>query len=169
MFPPGWTEGCPTCSSMVDGYDGFRVHLENHDVAVTTVSRAPADKLAAYRQRMGWDINWVSSAGSDFNFDFGVSYTEKQLVDGAEHNYRRIEIDPAMLPGGGHGTEPVDDGDAHGLSTFVLDDGEVYHTYSAYARGMDGLWGMYQWLDRAPLGRNESGPWFRRHDEYDAS
>jgi predicted dithiol-disulfide oxidoreductase (DUF899 family) len=167
MFPPSWSEGCPSCSSVADGYNGIRIHLENHDVAMTTVSRAPIELLTAYKRRMGWSFRWVSSAHSDFNFDFNVSYTEDQLVKGAEHNYRPIEIDPKSLPGGGTGTEPVDAGDAHGVSAFVLDDGDVYHTYSTYARGTDAVWGMYQWLDRAPLGRNESGPWFRRHDEYD--
>jgi predicted dithiol-disulfide oxidoreductase (DUF899 family) len=168
MFCPSWTEGCPSCSSVADGYDGFRVHLENHDVAVTAVSRAPLARLTAYRRRMGWSFPWVSSARSDFNFDFGVSYTEAQLARGAEHNFRRIEIDPSALPGGGNGDEPLDAGESPGISTFVLSDGEVYHAYSAYSRGTDILWGMYQWLDRAPLGRNESGLWFRRHDDYDS-
>lgn len=167
MFPPGWTEGCPSCSSVADGYNGFRVHLEHHDVALTTVSRAPIEALTAYERRMGWSFPWVSSSRSDFNFDFGVSYTEPQLVRGAEHNYRPIQVDPGALPGGGQGTEPVDAGESPGVSAFALDAGVVYHTYSAYSRGTDVLWGMYQWLDRAPLGRNESGPWFHRHDEYD--
>jgi predicted dithiol-disulfide oxidoreductase (DUF899 family) len=168
MFDPSWSQGCPSCSSVADGYNGFRVHLENHDVALTAVSRAPIAVLTAYRRRMGWDFPWASSAGSDFNFDFGVSYTERQLADGAEHNYRRIDIDPGALPHGGNSDEALEAGEANGLSTFVLDDGVVYHAYSTYARGSDGLWGMYQWLDRAPLGRNESGSWFRRHDEYGA-
>ncbi|HMC09408.1 MAG TPA: DUF899 domain-containing protein [Actinomycetota bacterium] len=166
MFSPNWTEGCPSCSSVADGYDGFRVHLEHHDVALTAVSRAPIEVLTAYRRRMGWSFPWASSAGSDFNFDFGVSYTEERLAHGAEHNYRRVEVDPRSLPGGGQGVEPVDAAESPGVSAFALDDGVVYHTYSAYSRGTDVLWGMYQWLDRAPLGRNESGPWFRRHDEY---
>jgi predicted dithiol-disulfide oxidoreductase (DUF899 family) len=111
---------------------------------------------------MGWSFPWVSSFGSDFNFDFEVSYTEDRLTDderahGVEHNYRRLPVDPQHLPF-----------EAVGVSAFALDGGVVYHTYSTYARGADVLWGMYQWLDRAPLGRNESGPWFRRHDEYDS-
>jgi predicted dithiol-disulfide oxidoreductase (DUF899 family) len=167
MFCPGWSQGCPSCSSVADGYNGFRVHLEHHDVALTTVSRAPIEELLAYRRRMGWTFSWASSAGTDFNFDFGVSYTEQQLAAGAEHNYRRIDLDPSVLPNGGHGDEPVDAGEAHGVSAFALDHGVVYHTYSTFARGSDALWGMYQWLDRAPLGRNEDGPWFQRHDEYD--
>ena len=169
MFPPAWPEGCPSCSSVADGYNGFRVHLENHDVAMTTVSRAPIEKLTAYKQRMGWSFPWASTFKSDFNFDFGVSYTEEQIARGAEHNFRPLQIDLNMLPNKGKGSEPVDAGESHGVSAFALDDGVVYHTYSSYARGSDVLWGMYQWLDRAPLGRNESGPWFKRHDEYDQS
>jgi predicted dithiol-disulfide oxidoreductase (DUF899 family) len=162
MFGPHMPEGCPSCSSVADGYEGFRIHLENHDVAMTTVSRAPIERLTAYKGRMGWSFPWVSSFGSDFNFDFDVSYTEDRLTDderanGVEHNYRRMPVDPQHLPF-----------EAHGVSAFALDDGVVYHTYSTYARGADVLWGMYQWLDRAPRGRNENGPWFRRHDEYDS-
>jgi predicted dithiol-disulfide oxidoreductase (DUF899 family) len=167
MFPPEWDEGCPSCSSVADGYDGFRVHLEHHDVAMTTISRAPVDKLLAYRERMGWSFPWASSAQSSFNFDFGVSYTERQLAAGAEHNFRRLEIDVTQLPHKGETDDAVEAGEAHGVSAFVLEDGEVFHTYSTYARGADVLWGMYQWLDRAPLGRNEHGPWLTRHDQYD--
>ena len=161
MFEPDWTEGCPSCSAVADGYNGFRVHLENHDVAMTAISRAPLEKLLAYRERMGWSFPWASSSGSDFNFDFDVSYTEDRLTEdelanGVEHNFKRIPVDPKQLPF-----------EAPGVSAFIVDDGVVYHTYSAYARGTDALWGMYQWLDRAPLGRNESGLWFRRHDHYD--
>jgi predicted dithiol-disulfide oxidoreductase (DUF899 family) len=167
MLPPSWDAGCPSCSSLADSYNGFRVHLENHDVAFVTVSRAPIEKIKAYKGRMGWSFPWVSSYGSDFNFDFGVSFTEEQLAEGAEYNFRPVEIDVATLPNGGKGTQPVDDSESPGMSTFAIQDGEVYHTYSAYSRGLDGLWGMYQWLDRAPLGRNEDGMWFKRHDEYD--
>jgi predicted dithiol-disulfide oxidoreductase (DUF899 family) len=167
MFSPNWTEGCPSCSSVADGYNGFRVHLEHHGVAMAAVSRAPIEVLTAYKRRMGWSFPWASSFSSNFNFDFGVSYTEEQLAHGAEHNYRPVEIDPSSLPAGGQGVEPVDAAESHGVSAFALDNGVVYHTYSTYARGADVLWGMYQWLDRAPLGRNESGRWFHRHDEYD--
>jgi predicted dithiol-disulfide oxidoreductase (DUF899 family) len=168
MFTPSMgADGCPSCSSVADAYDGFRIHLENHDVAMATVSRAPIDVLLAYRRRMGWTFPWVSSAQSDFNFDFAVSFTEDQLARGTDVNFRPFEIDPANLPEGGHGTGPVDAGESPGMSAFVVDDGIVYHTYSTYSRGTDVLWGMYQWLDRAPLGRNEDGPWFRRHDEYE--
>lgn len=161
MFGPDWEAGCPSCSSVADGYDGFRAHLEHHDVALWAVSRAPLDRLLAYRRRMGWSFPWASSTRSDFNFDFEVSYTAERLTDderanGIEHNFRRMPADPSMLPI-----------EAAGMSAFALDGGVVYHTYSTYARGTDALWGMYQWLDRAPLGRNESGPWFRRHDEYE--
>jgi predicted dithiol-disulfide oxidoreductase (DUF899 family) len=167
MFPDP-AQGCPSCSSVADGYDGFRVHLEGHDVAMATVSRAPIDAITAYRTRMGWSFPWVSSMGSDFNFDFGVSYTEAQLAAGAEHNYRPLAIDVAALPHDGETDEPFPEAESPGLSTFVLDDGEVFHAYSAYARGTDGLWGMWQWLDRAPLGRNEGDfSWFHRHDEYE--
>ena len=156
MFAPEWDEGCPTCSSVADGFDGLRVHLEHHDVALAAVSRAPIEKLIAYRQRMGWSFPWVSSSGSSFNFDFHVSFTQDSVTGTAEYNFRTILVDPAALPVEGHG-----------LSSFARQDGIVYHTYSAYARGCDALWGMWQWLDRAPLGRNESDmSWFRRHDEY---
>ncbi len=165
MFAPSWDAGCPSCSSVADGYDGFRVHLEHHDVALTTVSRAPLRKLLAYRERMGWTFPWASSAGGDFNVDFGVSYTEAQLARGTEHNYRPLDVEPEAFPAAREDVF-VDAGESPGLSAFALDDGAVYHTYSAYARGTDALWGMYQWLDRAPLGRNETGLWFRRHDEY---
>jgi predicted dithiol-disulfide oxidoreductase (DUF899 family) len=156
MFAPEWDEGCPTCSNVADGFDGLRVHLEHHDVALVAVSRAPVEKLIAYRKRMGWSFPWVSSAGSSFNFDYHVSFTTGSVTDTAEYNYRAIPVDPAALPVEGHG-----------LSSFARQDGTVYHTYSAYARGTDVLWGMWQWLDRAPLGRNEGDmSWFHRHDEY---
>jgi len=167
MFDPGWDEGCPSCSSVADGYNGFRVHLEHHDVAMTTISRAPIQKLLAYRERMGWSFPWASSANNKFNFDFGVSYTERQLAAGAEHNFRPLNVDVSQLPHKGETDDPVEAGESHGVSAFVREDGEVFHTYSCYARGSDVLWGMYQWLDRAPFGRNEHGPWFKRHDQYD--
>jgi predicted dithiol-disulfide oxidoreductase (DUF899 family) len=161
MFGPDWDAGCPVCSSLADGFDGIRVHLEHHDVALAAISRAPADQLAAYRKRMGWSFPWVSSFGTSFNFDFGVSYTAESVAGGAEHNFAPLpeaQLDPRNLPG-----------EAHGLSAFALEDGVVYHTYSAYARGCEPLWGMWQWLDRAPAGRNEQDmSWFHRHDEYAA-
>lgn len=156
MFP-----GCSSCSSLMDGVDGFVVHLENHDVALSCVSNRPIEELTAYKQRMEWSSPWASSLGSDFNFDFGVSFTDEQLANGAEYNFTTFPpADPDSLPN-----------DFPGVSAFALEDGAVYHTYSAYARGGDALWGMFQWLDRAPRGRNENtggSPWFRLHDEYEA-
>jgi predicted dithiol-disulfide oxidoreductase (DUF899 family) len=177
MFGPDWKAGCPSCSAIADGFNGVAVHLANHDVALTAVSRAPLAKLAAYKQRMGWTFPWASSQGGDFNFDFNVSFTEEQQrAGGIEYNYERggHAIDQAGKPhpivaqiAASCGTDaPSFTRDRPGMSTFVLEDGVIYHTYSTYARGLDGLWGMYQWLDRAPKGRNESGVWWRRHDEY---
>ncbi|MCW5623522.1 MAG: DUF899 domain-containing protein [Burkholderiales bacterium] len=177
MFGPDYTAGCPSCSAIADGFDGFAVHLENHDVLLTAVSRAPLAKLQAYKRRMGWTFPWASSLDSDFNFDFNVSFTEEQQrTGGIEYNYRRdshaMDMQPAPEPvvvtAASCGTDVATfSRDRPGLSAFVLEDGVVYHTYSTYSRGVDGLWGMYQWLDRAPKGRNETGIWWRRHDEYD--
>jgi predicted dithiol-disulfide oxidoreductase (DUF899 family) len=174
MFGPDYTAGCPSCSAIADGFNGFVVHLANHDVTLSAVSRAPLAKLQAYKRRMGWTFPWASSFGSDFNADFGVRFTEdEQRRDGGiEYNYRR---EPGWK-GGGEGSvtfSAMSGTDAAtytrerpGMSAFVLEDGVVYHTYSSYARGLDGLWGMYQWLDRAPRARNETGVWWRRRDEY---
>jgi len=176
MFGPDYTAGCPSCSMIADGFNGFAVHLANHDVALTAVSRAPLAKLQAYKRRMGWAFPWASSHGGDFNYDFNVSITEaQQRAGGVEYNYRRggHPIVAAELPEPVHefaatcGTDAATYvRDRPGMSAFVLEDGAIYHTYSTYARGLDGLWGAYQWLDRAPLGRNEAGIWWRRHDEY---
>jgi predicted dithiol-disulfide oxidoreductase (DUF899 family) len=177
MFGPEYTAGCPACSAIADGFNGSVVHFENHDVAMIAVSRAPLEKIQAYRRRMGWSFPWASSLGSDFNYDFDASYTEEQQRQGnIEYNYRSMDVKP-VLEAGEEG--PVAEiaamvgtdvatytREAPGMSAFALDDGIVYHTYSAYARGVDALWGMYQWLDRAPRGRNETGQWFLRHDEY---
>jgi predicted dithiol-disulfide oxidoreductase (DUF899 family) len=177
MFGPEYTAGCRACSAIADGFDGFVVHLENHDVQLMAVSRAPLAKLQEYKRRMRWTFPWASSLDSDFNFDFDVSVTEEQQREGVvEYNFGSRDMRPA-LEGGGEG--PLAEiaaasgtdvaaylRQAPGMSAFALEDGVVYHTYSAYARGLDGLWGMYQWLDRAPKGRNETGIWFRRHDEY---
>jgi predicted dithiol-disulfide oxidoreductase (DUF899 family) len=158
MFGPDWDEGCALCSSLADHIDLPRVHLEHHDVAWVAVSRAPLPKLLAYRERMGWSFPWVSSWGSDFNFDFRVSSTEERPL--LEYNYRAV---PEEMRANGPGELP-------GASMFALRDGVVHHTYSTYARGLDALWGMYQWLDRAPLGRNEAdGSWIRRHDAYETA
>ena len=179
MFGPDYTAGCPSCSSIADGFNGLTVHLANHDVMLWAVSRAPLAKLQAYKRRMGWTFPWASSQGGEFNFDFCASYTEQQQREGIEYNFSR---QPALewranQEGGGAGAEhqfaAMCGTDARtygrerpGVSAFVLEDGVVYHTYSSYARGVDSLWGMYQWLDRAPKGRNERGVWWRRHDEY---
>lgn len=177
MFGPDYKAGCPSCSSIADGFDGVAVHLANHDVALAAVSRAPLEKLLAYQRRMGWTFPWASSNGGDFNFDFNVAFTEEQQRKGTvEYNFRRggHAMDAAQVPepvarfAATCGTDaPTYSRDRPGMSAFVLEDGVVYHTYSTYARGLDGLWGMYQWLDRAPKGRNETGLWWRRHDEYD--
>ena len=176
MFGPDYKAGCPSCSSIADGFDGIAVHLANHDVTLTAVSRAPLEKLLAYRRRMGWTFPWASSAGSDFNFDFNISFTEAQQRDGeVEYNYLRgrhaMDATPAPEPvvqfAANCGTDAQTYArDRPGMSAFILEDGAVYHTYSTYARGVDGIWGMYQWLDRAPKGRNETGVWWKRHDEY---
>jgi predicted dithiol-disulfide oxidoreductase (DUF899 family) len=178
MFGPDYTAGCPSCSMIADGFEGFAVHLANHDVMLWAVSRAPLAKLQAYKRRMGWTFPWASSFGGDFNFDFNVSITEEQQRTGnVEYNYERgrhpIDANPAPEPvvrfAATCGTDaPTYTRDRPGMSAFALEDGVLYHTYSTYARGLDGLWGAYQWLDRAPRGRNEeTGIWWRRNDEYD--
>jgi predicted dithiol-disulfide oxidoreductase (DUF899 family) len=179
MFGPEYSGGCPACSTIADGFNGSVVHLANHDVAFTAISRAPIDALQTYKERMGWTFPWASSMGSDFNFDYSVSVTEEQQRSGGtDYNFRPTEPVPAHEPDPNGfvdriaamaGTDVATfRREAPGMSAFALEDGVVYHTYSAYARGLDATWGMYTWLDRAPNGRNESGPWFRRHDEYDA-
>ena len=179
MFGPEFTAGCPACSAVADGFSGFAVHLENHDVGLMAVSRGPIGAIQDYKRRMGWTFPWVSSFGSDFNYDFNVSFTEdEQRTGSVEYNFRSMDVTP-VLEAGDEG--PVAEmaamtgtdaatytREAPGMSAFALADGVVYHMYSAYARGLDALWGMYQWLDRAPRGRNETGPWFRRRDEYGA-
>jgi len=173
MFGPDYSAGCPSCSAIADGFNGIAVHLANHDVMLWAVSRAPFEKLLAYERRMGWTFPWASSFGGDFNPDFSVRFTEEQQRGGGiEYNYRR----EGPWKGGGEGstafaamsgTDPATyTRERPGMSAFVLEDGVVHHTYSTYARGLDGLWNMYQWLDRAPKGRNEPDVWWRRHDEY---
>jgi len=177
MFGPDFKAGCPSCSMIADGFEGFAVHLANHDVSLCAVSRAPLAKLQAYKRRMGWTFPWASSAGGDFNFDFNIAFTEAEQRAGTiEYNFSRGEhaMDkadefPEVLSqfAATCGTDvPTFTRDRPGMSTFALKDGAVHHTYSTYARGLDGLWGAFQWLDRAPLGRNETGIWWKRHDEY---
>ncbi|HUE65547.1 MAG TPA: DUF899 domain-containing protein [Rhizomicrobium sp.] len=187
MFGPDYKAGCPSCSSIADGFNGVAAHLANHDVMLWAVSRAPYAKLKAYKQRMGWMFPWASSFGSDFNADFSVFFSEDQQREGSiEYNYRRESPMHEPLAGKAVQEWKSDDGksavaqvaamagtdvatftrDRPGMSAFALQDGVIYHTYSTYSRGLDGLWNMYQWLDRAPKGRNEAGYWLRRHDEY---
>jgi len=173
MFGPDFAAGCPSCSAIADGFNGVSVHLANHDVMLWAVSRAPFAKLKAYEKRMGWSFPWASSYGSDFNHDFGVAHTEEELAAGpVEYNYREAKWPPPVSEqfaaiAAGAGTDwQTFSRERPGMSVFARDDGAVYHTYSAYSRGLDGVWGMYHWLDRAPLGRNENGIWWRRHDEY---
>jgi predicted dithiol-disulfide oxidoreductase (DUF899 family) len=175
MFGPDYNAGCMSCSAIADGFNGFWEHLAHHDVMLVAVSRAPFEKLKAYRERMGWTFPWASSFGSDFNYDFAVGFTDAQQDKGYEYNFHDNPPIPRDAP-----TSPTGHAaacgvnlrtyvkDLPGMSAFALDDGEIYHTYSTYARGLDALWGMHQWLDRAPLGRNESGPWWKRRDEYGA-
>lgn len=186
MFGPDYSAACPSCSAIADGFEGVWIHLAHHDVMLWAVSRAPLAKLRAYKARMGWTFPWASSHGSEFNFDYSVGFTEaQQRAEGIEYNYRREAAlrqlgtvrGPSALAGasGPVGRFAATCGtdaatylrERPGMSAFAMENGIVYHTYSAYGRGLDALWGMYAWLDRAPLGRNEvQGPWWRRHDEY---
>jgi len=182
MFGPTYKAGCVSCSAIADGFNGFAGHLAHHDVMVAAVSQAPLAKLQAYKRRMGWTFPWASAGGSDFNYDFNVSLTEAQQRAGSyEYNYARgghamdaaatASVPPVVAQSAAMtGTDAATyTRERPGMSAFALEDGLVYHVYSTYARGLDGLWGMYQWLDRAPNGRNESGEvWWLRHDEYDA-
>ena len=163
---------------MADSFDGLLPHLNNHDVTFLAISQAPLEQLQAYKRRMGWQFPWVSSSPSDFNFDFGVSFTkEQQQGESIEYNYR--SFDPAPMLEAGSGGGPLAQQaeatgtdvagytrQAPGTSAFTLEDGAVYHTYSAFARGVEFLMPYYPVLDRAPKGRNEEGLWMRRHDEY---
>jgi predicted dithiol-disulfide oxidoreductase (DUF899 family) len=180
MFGPGYEAGCPSCSSIADGFDGIHVHLANRaDARLVVVSRAPLEKLGAFKRRMGWTFPWVSSFGGDFNYDYFASLTPRQLREGGEYNFARFgdmtplfDIDSGFMfdtavSTGADVREFLEE--RPGMSAFALSGGEVFHTYSAYARGLDGLWGAYQWLDRAPLGRNgDDHAWVHR-DKYAAS
>jgi len=157
MFGPDWEAGCPSCSFLVEGFDGVTTHLQQRDVTLLAASRAPLDKLLAFRDRMGWRFKWVSSGGSDFNRDFHVSFTEAEIEGTVDYNYAMGKFPSTEAPG---------------LSVFARDpDGSVYHTYSCYARGLDSLIGTYQFLDLVPKGRDEDGlsftmEWVRHHDRY---
>ena len=177
MFGPDYAAGCPSCSAIADGFNGIAVHLANHDVMLTAVSRAQLPKLQAFKERMGWTFPWASAHDTDFNADFNVWFTEKQQLEGGiDYNYRREKKwqlrgsdEPVGTIASQAGTDMATyTRERPGVSAFAMEDGVVYHTYSAYARGVDSLWGMYQWLDRAPKGRNEQGVWWRHHDRYDA-
>jgi len=159
MLGPGWSEGCKSCSYLADHFDGATLHLAHRDVTLAVVSRAPYSEIAAYQQRMGWRFHWASSFGSDFNYDYHVSFTPEERAKGKVHyNYTQTQF-------------PSDEGP--GVSVFLKDsDGAIYHTYSAYARGLDILVGAYNFLDLAPKGRDEDGlaftmAWVRHHDKYD--
>jgi predicted dithiol-disulfide oxidoreductase (DUF899 family) len=190
MFGPDFTAGCPTCSSIADGFNGLTVHLANHDVAFWAISRAPLKTLLAYERRMGWTFPWASAAHTDFNTDYAVSFTEEEQQKGVKYNFKRepkYSPEAAAQSGSlqwrqgekaGERVEqilatmsgvdvPAYHRERPGLSAFALENGLVYHTYSAYARGVDAIWAMYPWLDRAPKGRNEHGVWWKRHDEYE--
>jgi predicted dithiol-disulfide oxidoreductase (DUF899 family) len=177
MFGPEFSGGCPSCSAIADGFDRSVVHLEHHDVALVAVSRAPIAALEAYKRRMGWSFPWASSLDSDFNYDFTTSVTEAQQRSGTvAYNYRDVDttwlddVDPASTVARFAAMAGTDAAtftrERPGMSAFALQNGVVHHTYSTYARGLDGLWAMYQWLDRAPRGRNETTAWRRRRDEY---
>jgi predicted dithiol-disulfide oxidoreductase (DUF899 family) len=160
MLGPDWGEGCPSCSALADGFNGSIPHIENHDVAFVVVSRAPLEEILAYKKRMEWDFRWVSSYGSSFNYDYHVAIDAD--VAPVEYNYR----DQAQLEADNVAWRDWS-GEQPGMSAFALQDDDVFHTYSAYSRGLDATWTMWQWLDRAPLGRNEGDlSWFHRHDEY---
>jgi predicted dithiol-disulfide oxidoreductase (DUF899 family) len=160
MFGPDWTEGCPSCSFWADNFNGVTVHLRHRDVAFVAISRAPYEQLDRYRRRMGWTFRWISSCGSDFNRDFGVSFDDDQRQRGAEYNYAPQASPPDEAPG---------------MSAFVIDaDGTVFHTYSTYSRGLDPMNGCYQMLDLVAKGRDEDAlpwtmAWLRRHDSYPSS
>jgi predicted dithiol-disulfide oxidoreductase (DUF899 family) len=159
MYGPEWEQGCPSCSFWADNFNGIDIHLAHRDISFVVISRAPLEKLEAYRKRMGWNFKWVSSFGNDFNFDYHVSFTPEEIANG-EMNYN-------------FGLNRFPSSEATGASAFAKDeDGAVYHTYSSYSRGVDMLNGAYHWMDIAPKGRDEKGlpysmAWLKRHDMYE--
>jgi predicted dithiol-disulfide oxidoreductase (DUF899 family) len=159
MFGPDWDAGCPGCSFLSDHLDGALPHLEHHDVTVTVVSRAPLEKIEAYRKRMGWKFPWVSSFGGDFNYDYGVSFTKEDVAEGSFYNYEKTP-----------GRADADESELPGMSAFTKNEtGNVFHTYSAYGRGSEEWIGALMILDQAPKGRNEGTTmdFVKRHDEYE--
>lgn len=160
MFGPGWEQGCPSCSFMADHTDGMKIHLEHRDISFVAVSRATLPEIERFRRRMGWQFSWVSSNGSDFNYDFHVSFRKEDRVDGTvNYNYGRVEFPAEEAPG---------------ISLFYKDgEGRVFHTYSTYGRGVEVMMGTYNMLDLAPRGRDEHDgfykmDWVRHHDRYEA-
>jgi predicted dithiol-disulfide oxidoreductase (DUF899 family) len=160
MLGPGWIEGCKSCSYLADHFDGSLVHLANRDATLAVVSRAPIAEIQAFQKRMGWRFHWVSSYNNSFNFDYNVSFTQDEVKGEVDYNYSR---------------QPFPSEEAPGLSVFYKNQsGEIFHTYSAYARGLDHLVGVYNFLDLTPKGRDEAGlpftmTWVRHHDRYDQS
>jgi len=158
MFGPDWDEGCPSCSFWADNYNGINIHLQHRDVTLIAVSRAPSEKLQAYRERMGWDFKWVSSFGNNFNYDYQASFSVEEMEKGE------------MFYNFNVGSFPADE--SPGISVFYQDSqGEVFHSYSCYARGLDMLNGAYHYMDLLPKGRDEDEleftmAWLRRHDQY---
>jgi predicted dithiol-disulfide oxidoreductase (DUF899 family) len=178
MFGPEYEAGCPACSAIADGFNGFHVHLAHRaDTKLICISRAPLERLQAYKRRMGWTFPWASSFGSDFNYDYAASATPEQLREGSEYNFAVVgdrtplfetESGPLFDHARSTGADLAEYlQEQPGMSAFALSDGVVYHTYSAYARGLDGLWGAYQWLDRAPLGRHRDQLAWVHHDKYE--
>jgi predicted dithiol-disulfide oxidoreductase (DUF899 family) len=170
MFGPSYEAGCPVCSSGADAVNGVLPHLHARDITMLYVSRAPLEKLQAYKRRMGWRFPWVSSADTDFNFDFGVSYTEQQVRDNAGEMLEGEPPPVLQQMASQTGTDVAGYlSEGPGFSAFALADGGVYHMYSTYERGLEFLLAYYPILDRAPKGRDEEGSsefWLRRHDEY---
>jgi len=159
MFGPGWSEGCPSCSYLADHFDGMTIHLALRDVTLAVVSHAPIEEIEVFKKRMGWKFNWDSSFNNDFNYDYHVSFKAEERAKGTvEYNYKQMKFPSEEAPG---------------LSAFLKDaDGNIFHTYSAYERGLDILVGTYNFLDRAPKGRDEEGlkhsmAWVRHHDKYE--
>jgi len=157
MLGPNWEEGCKSCSFLADHFDATRIHLAHRDVTLAVVSRAPLPRIQAFQKRMGWRFPWVSAFGSDFNHDYGVSFAKEELAGEVDYNYGKTRFNLEEAPG---------------LSVFYKDEvGQIFHTYSTYARGLDALVGTYQFLDLAPKGRDEDGlaftmSWVRHHDKY---
>lgn len=160
MFGPGWKEGCPSCSYLADTFDGCVVHLAHRDVAFLAISRATLPEIEGFKKRMGWKFKWVSSNGNDFNFDYQVSISAEEKAKGGKvyYNYEMMDFPSEERPG---------------MSVFYKNEaGEIFHTYSSYARGLDPMVATYQWLDLVPKGRDEAGlahtmAWVRHHDKYD--